>query len=1200
MKKQKNKQAKKASKLAKAENLKQKIITVKNAEGDPDTTAKIIVHNKIDYTPKVSVIIPVYNVEKYLPQCLDSVVKQTLKEIEIICVDDGSTDNSLSILKEYAAKDNRITVIAQKNLHAGVARNAGLAIARGEYVHFLDSDDWVEKEIYKSALKDINRTKVNVYLFNYNEYDMYNDQYTQKIPYNKCNQVFDFNDYQIFLMEKPVVPWNKIYNRDFIEKNKLRFDNTIIANDRTFYFKMLFSNPIIMRSTNDIGMLNYRINNSKSLVGTKRLDNFNCHFKVFENCIDICEKKYPNFIAKIIDLFIKDCFYFYNKASDNKKIQIKKIMRNYFIEKAEYFSNYKNELKKLNWYSEYQSIVNSNIIPIVFATNEKYAKFINVVIKSILDNSSTKYFYQFYVFYSNISKDAINSFNCIEKDNCNISFINMKEKVGDLSFLYSRGRFSQEMWYRIFIPEILKEYDKALYLDCDIIVCKDISKLWEVDIKNNYLGACRNYVSNSHDRLMRLGIDPDKYFNSGVLVFNNNSWNKNNLKEKCLEVLKKHQNLDCPDQDVLNIVCQNNIRYIDTNWNFMWQYIILDEVNKLSESDKLSYLSAEKNINLIHYTTSIKPWNNPQYKYANYWWKYALQTKLFNCNYRRNLEAWYKQVMKQELNLDNPKTFNEKIQWLKLYDSTPIKTRLADKYLVRDWVKEKIGEQYLVPLLGVYDKFEDIDFTKLPDRFVIKCNHGSGWNIIVKDKSKLDLAEVKQKLDKWMHENFAFKSGYELHYRDIKPKIIIEKYMTNDNNNLYDYKFWCFNGSVKYMQFRDDFSSNLKMAFYDLSWNKQSFYYDHPLYGENLEKPSNFDEMVKIAESLCKGFSFVCVDLYCLNDGSIYFGEMTFTRSSGTGKWNDETINNYFGNLIKLPKLAYDIDSGKYYKLPKKSMVLPWLMLPFNYLRIKCLQHKLNNLQVKQVYKQLSSFRIDVKNLGTADNSLEVVAPKATVNMPVWLTNSQGKGCVVSGTELSQSLNLKAVKDGKLQIFFRGPDKRFNNVRYPLWIDYKSIKINGKEILSTPVATWHDKPFKYEMPVKNGQNITVEIKQQPHQYSVSELKDVILKLNPNNNYIKSDIAKIVAEAAKTYKQPHKPKAVAEVKPSAEEQARQQMLALLQQSLNAVQAANKEISSLKATVNLLQKELAAIKIEQVNTQKMLVDEQTLLQKRRKLK
>ena len=280
------------------------------------------------------------------------------------------------------------------------------------------------------------------------------------------------------------------------------------------------------------------------------------------------------------------------------------------------------------------------------------------------------------------------------------------------------------------------------------------------------------------------------------------------------------------------------------------------------------------------------------------------------------LKEWYKNITKDDLNLENPQTFNEKIQWLKLYDSTPIKTRLADKYLVRDWVKEKIGEQYLIPLLGVYDKFEEIEFNKLPNQFVIKCNHGSGWNIIVKDKTKLNLREVKEKLDKWMSTNFAFVAGFELHYKNMQPKIIIEKYMENKGSqNLYDYKFWCFNGEVKYMQFRDDFSANLKMVFYDLNWNKQPFYYEHPLYDKELEKPSNFQEMINIAKILCQGFAFVCVDLYRLNNGTIYFGEMTFTRSSGSAHWNDNKYNKMLGDMIKLPKLAYNIDTGEYYKL---------------------------------------------------------------------------------------------------------------------------------------------------------------------------------------------------------------------------------------------------------------------------------------------
>lgn len=143
-------------------------------------------------------------------------------------------------------------------------------------------------------------------------------------------------------------------------------------------------------------------------------------------------------------------------------------------------------------------------------------------------------------------------------------------------------------------------------------------------------------------------------------------------------------------------------------------------------------------------------------------------------------------------NFQSPKGFNEKIQWLKLYDSTPIKGMLADKYAVRSWVKEKIGEKYLIPLLGVFDKFEDIDFNKLPDKFVLKTNHASSTNVLVKDKMKLNLFETKLKFHRWLSTNYAFKMGFELHYGLIKPKIICEKFM--GNGDLVDYKFFCFQG----------------------------------------------------------------------------------------------------------------------------------------------------------------------------------------------------------------------------------------------------------------------------------------------------------------------------------------------------------------------------------------------------------------------
>ena len=177
-------------------------------------------------------------------------------------------------------------------------------------------------------------------------------------------------------------------------------------------------------------------------------------------------------------------------------------------------------------------------------------------------------------------------------------------------------------------------------------------------------------------------------------------------------------------------------------------------------------------------------------------------------------------MINKPLNLDNPVTFNEKIQWLKLYNSIPIKTRLADKYLVREYVKNKIGKEYLIPLLGVYDKFEEINFGMLPDKFVIKCNHGSGYNIIVKDKSKLNLKDIQTKINNWMNINYPFVYGMELHYRDIEPKIIIEEFMDDGTGDLKDYKITCFNGKPELIWVDSDRFTNHKRNLYDLNWKQ--------------------------------------------------------------------------------------------------------------------------------------------------------------------------------------------------------------------------------------------------------------------------------------------------------------------------------------------------------------------------------------------
>jgi len=267
-------------------------------------------------------------------------------------------------------------------------------------------------------------------------------------------------------------------------------------------------------------------------------------------------------------------------------------------------------------------------------------------------------------------------------------------------------------------------------------------------------------------------------------------------------------------------------------------------------------------------------------------------------HYRKDLEIFYKKKTGKELNLDNPVTFNEKVQWLKLFDSTPLKSRLADKYLVRAWVEEKIGEQYLIPLLGVWDKFEDIDFSQLPNQFVLKANHGYNWNIIVKNKEQMNIEDSQRKFNKWLNTNFAF-FGFEMHYANIRPRIIAEHYISETEEMLYDYKVYCFDGNAKFVLVCINRQKDLSFALYNKNWEKQPFIFPGKMHNGEIKKPGKLNELITAAEKLSQGFKLARVDFYILSTG-IKFGEITFTPSSGCAKFQPEEYDAIFGELINL------------------------------------------------------------------------------------------------------------------------------------------------------------------------------------------------------------------------------------------------------------------------------------------------------------
>lgn len=266
------------------------------------------------------------------------------------------------------------------------------------------------------------------------------------------------------------------------------------------------------------------------------------------------------------------------------------------------------------------------------------------------------------------------------------------------------------------------------------------------------------------------------------------------------------------------------------------------------------------------------------------------------------LRMKYKQCMGCSLNLSNPKTFNEKLQWLKLHDRKPEYTMMVDKYAVRKYIADTIGEEYLIPLLGVWDNPDDIDFDALPNQFVLKCNHNSGLGMcICKDKNKLDIEKVKAGLRKGLAQDY-YLTGREWPYKDVPRKIVCEKYMTDSRtNDLYDYKFFCFGGEVKCFKVDYDRFIEHHANYFDKNGNILPFGEADlpPIYDKNIKMTKSLEKMCELAEKLTAGKPFLRADFYDV-EGNIYFGELTFYPASGMGKFTDDSWDECLGKWLEL------------------------------------------------------------------------------------------------------------------------------------------------------------------------------------------------------------------------------------------------------------------------------------------------------------
>ncbi|WP_458400198.1 glycosyltransferase [Mailhella sp.] len=1186
--------------------MQEQLIVVKNAEGDANSVARVIVQNNIDYTPKVSVIIPVYNTEDYLRECLDSVIEQTLEDIEIICVDDGSTDNSLDILKEYAEKDRRITILAQQNLFAGVARNAGIAVAKGEYLHFLDSDDWLSADSYQTLYEIIKQQQVDFIKFKSFSYDNEKKQVVERgftdmalVPSCYFNKKLSFaNDYAALSIASDA-PWSGLYLRNFIDKNGIRFDNLRCANDVTFYFKCLSSCSDVYIS--DKRFVYYRINNTKSLIGI-RAYNFDCQITQIFNTINAVKNSAKHVYEHVKKHCFNALFYryemYYNKLNgfDKYKIfnEMNMVINNIDISYLDSkYHPYYTEIKR--------GIAVSIVIPVYNA--EKYIDMTLMSVRKqslaaieiicindastdnsleilkrharedsrirIIDNtvnlgapgavknigiSESKgeyigfvdaddyvdysYFETLYnsakehdadiastvnvTFFGNVSKKSIsldidkiltsfeeksilienygsnwskiyrrefiqkNDIRCYERrsiaeDNLfsmvAMCLANKIVTTSEVSYYYRKHsdsitavkrtakEFSILDVYQAVdniltekmshVPELLEKAIRAV----DLRKIKDFTWFYNDCVNEDRAGFkkevqtkfpeifakmfCENCIvsltswpgriDTIHTTIKSLlnqtlkaekiilWLAPEQFPNkeadlpASLLELSERGltidwYHDIRSYKKLIPTLRKYPDAIIVTADDDNIYQPTWLEKLYRNYQKYPEDIQAHRVTKFFYHNGFdivtggedyyhepSYLNKLVGLGGVLYPPHcfhkdildeelikrLAPTNDDQWFWlqaarngvkvrvvddpqiaANYvpgtqevglsqindkgsrlFWSdfrrimmhYPELVSLlkeeqnkFNfipddhvCKDYKELYAWYKRATGQELDINNPRTFNEKIQWMKLFDSTPIKTLLADKYLVRDWVAERIGEKYLIPLVGAYDRFDEIDFDSLPECFVIKCNHGSGWNIIVPDKSQFNYEEAKKNADIWMTKNYAFHAGCELHYRDIPPKLVVEHFLDEISENVYDYRYFCSYGEI--IQIYVDVASGTaqhKRRVYDKNWNALDMQVTFAKLEEEVKLPENLAEMDNLARILSKDLNFVRVDFYNIKN-KIYFGEMTFTPTSGIANFEPAIENLRFGNKIKLPNKAYDINTGEYYDYdwPQRKLI---------------------------------------------------------------------------------------------------------------------------------------------------------------------------------------------------------------------------------------------------------------------------------------
>ena len=1045
--------------------------------------------------PFVSVIVPVYNVEKYLRECLDSICGQTLKNIEIICVNDGSTDGSLAILEEYASRDSRMRIISQENRGLSAARNAGLSVARGKYIYFMDSDDVSPQGALGRMFAEMEANSLDVLFFGAESFfeseELEKAHAVYKTLYKR--RPFETQSGQSLALAFKSAgcgfsPSACCYcsSRGFLNENSIRFPEGILYEDNVFFWKMLLS-ATRAKSISD-ALFRRRVRAGSTMTNKK------ISFRNFEGyAIVVSELEklagtlsgsaFPEILRNHARGTSGTLVRFYREISPEGRARSRELLSGALKDSAwldsvrERIAGIDAEKKEEIRVDSRESDAGKKEEPCVdsreaageapesgdgnaASPEEKkiYPAFlVRLGAAFILNKAARKRWRERHMDLTPKDGIDLNAHPELRRDGALKRFavraaslfifskkkrkafrakhLNLRPRDGvdvraipkqELARLREAKRSRSTLW-RVFDALVPATRGKITHTERHLrraaeeqtrILIDELRRMHDenrrafdesrrvVDENRRTLGAVRaelKIVRERADALSRELSATREALTLKTLAAKHTVLDaESNLQARLGEVL---ESLNAARSEFAQTAAET-VRAVNARADALCASAEATEMRHAETSSRLARLeeqckavqsataeipgklsalsalvpateralrrecasvaaavssaSAETENRLESLARSAEETRERLRAYTDYRLladalpgfieklrernplaREALTDELFassveascvaDCEQRfsdriraafsdrtpayyervpaearaRELKLWFKLRTGRDLDLKHPKTFNEKIQWLKLRDVSPLKTRLADKFEARAWVREKIGEKYLTPLIGVYDAFDEIDFDALPSRFVMKTTHGSGYNIVVKDKASFDRVAAAKNFSDWLSRKFEYQAGFEMHYADMKPRILIEEFLDIDESGTYEWQAFCFNGEAKFFLVIVGGAHDAppgKRFYYSPTWEKLPFTsLARKLPEGEIPRPENFAELAACVKKLCDGFLHVRVDFYRLRDGSWKFGEMTFSTASGLWTVYPEEYDRVVGDMLTLP-----------------------------------------------------------------------------------------------------------------------------------------------------------------------------------------------------------------------------------------------------------------------------------------------------------